>query len=93
MRHTYRLAAFVMASALLLAAIIVAGCTQQQQKGESYCSTDSDCACGTHITTGECFYGNKDYVDVEKQCPDFCTGIAGNLATKCVNSTCIHGRV
>jgi hypothetical protein len=52
------------------------------------CAADSDCACGTHVDTGDCFYGNKAYVNVEKQCPDFCTGIAGNLYTKCVSGTC-----
>ncbi len=92
MGQTYRLAGFAVASAFILAAIIVSGCIQQPQKSESYCSTDNDCACGTHITTGACFYGNKAYVNVEKQCPDFCTGIAGNLATKCINNTCNHGK-
>ena len=57
---------------------------------EKYCQQDSDCACGRHKTTGDCFYGNKNYVDTGKQCPDFCTGIAGNLEIRCVNNECIQ---
>jgi len=57
------------------------------------CSMDSDCICGgKEISTGQCFVGNREYyesnVDKEAVCPDFCTGIAGNLKTKCVNNTC-----
>jgi hypothetical protein len=56
--------------------------------GEKYCSKDSDCACGVNIKTKSCFAGNKKYVDITKQCPDFCSGIVGNLTTKCVNNLC-----
>ncbi len=57
------------------------------------CQQDSDCICGGIITkTGECFVGNKDYYDkfVNKNatCPDFCTGIAGNGQTRCINNKC-----
>ena len=55
---------------------------------EKSCEATMDCACGTHIGNGECFYGNAKFVNVSKQCPDFCTGIAGNLEIKCLNSTC-----
>jgi len=50
--------------------------TQQNQSGisEKSCNVDSDCVCGVHIKTGACFYGNKNFVDTSKQCPDFCTG-------------------
>ena len=51
------------------------------------CSSDSDCACGRHKESGECFYGNKEFV-AAGECPDFCSGIAGNLAIRCVNNTC-----
>ncbi len=57
---------------------------------ESYCNFDEDCACGIHKETSECFYGNKAYVDTNQQCPDFCTGIAGNLIIKCVNNECMQ---
>ncbi|NIO44072.1 MAG: hypothetical protein GTN36_00760 [Candidatus Aenigmarchaeota archaeon] len=57
---------------------------------ESYCNFDEDCACGIHKETSDCFYGNKAYVDTSQQCPDFCTGIAGNLIIKCVNNKCIQ---
>jgi hypothetical protein len=53
-----------------------------------YCNKDSDCACGKDISTGECAYGNKKYIDEKKQCPDFCGGIAGNLEIKCADNKC-----
>ncbi|MCX8200134.1 MAG: DUF333 domain-containing protein [Candidatus Micrarchaeota archaeon] len=54
----------------------------------NYCAADDDCACGTHIKTRECFVGSKDFVNVQAQCPDYCTGIAGNLEVRCVNNQC-----
>lgn len=54
----------------------------------NYCANDADCACGTHIKTGECFVGSKNFVNVEKQCPDYCTGIGDMFETKCVNHQC-----
>ncbi len=55
---------------------------------ETYCEEDADCACGVHWQTGNCFVGNQNYVDTETQCPDYCTGIAGNLETTCVQNKC-----
>ena len=55
---------------------------------KKYCYHDSDCACGVSIDTGDCFYGNKAFVNASQQCPDFCTGIGGNLVINCVNNTC-----
>ena len=77
----------------LFGLLLLSGCLQQQLPSEKYCSQDSDCACGTHKTTGECFYGNKAYVNTGKQCPDYCTGIAAMFETKCVNDTCTQVRV
>lgn len=54
---------------------------------EKYCNYDGDCACGVHIDTGACFYGNKDYVG-PGLCPDFCSGFAGNLIIKCIDNEC-----
>jgi hypothetical protein len=59
---------------------------------EKSCITNSDCACGVNINTGDCFFGNRNFVDETRQCPDFCTGIAGNLQVVCVNKACIHRR-
>ena len=59
---------------------------------EKYCLTDSDCSCGVRIGMNECFYGNKEFVDTKKQCPDFCNGIAANLVIICENKTCIQVR-
>lgn len=55
------------------------------------CTEDSDCACGAHINTGECFIGLKELVNIDsvKQCPDFCSGIEGNLVVRCENNRCI----
>lgn len=52
------------------------------------CDGDFDCTCGVHIETGDCFYGNKEYVDFTRQCPDFCSGFAGNLRVKCIEGEC-----
>jgi hypothetical protein len=56
------------------------------------CENDGDCACGTNVIDGSCFYGNKNFVDEKWQCPDFCTGIANNFAIKCVNNECMQIR-
>ncbi len=55
---------------------------------EKFCSADYDCACGIHIKTGACFYGNKNFVDTTEQCPDFCTGIANIFEIKCIDEEC-----
>jgi hypothetical protein len=78
---------------VLLAAAVIPGIYAFSQDTKTYCNSDDDCACGVYIETGDCFYGNKDYVDITEQCPDFCTGIAGNLKIKCVNSTCVQMQV
>lgn len=57
---------------------------------ELRCAYDSDCSCGVSIATGVCAFGNRDYIDASKQCPDFCTGIAGNFRTACVGGACTH---
>ncbi len=56
---------------------------------ELSCSADSDCACGIG-RNGNCFYGNKQFVDTTIQCPDFCSGIAGDLEIKCVDNKCVQ---
>src|SRR4030042_3218035 len=53
-----------------------------------FCEFDSDCVCGTKLDTGECFFGNKNYINTLNQCPDFCTGIDGKFVLKCVNNFC-----
>ncbi|PIS38920.1 MAG: hypothetical protein COT34_01110 [Candidatus Nealsonbacteria bacterium CG08_land_8_20_14_0_20_43_11] len=55
---------------------------------EKYCQVDSDCACGRHIQTKDCFFGNQQYVDTLNQCPDFCAGFAGNLVIRCIQNIC-----
>jgi hypothetical protein len=57
---------------------------------ETACENDEDCACGVYIATGECFFGNKEYVNTEEQCPDYCTGIAGNIELKCIENECMQ---
>jgi len=79
--------AFVLVCALACF-FILAGCVQPQPGSETACENDSDCACGVHVQTGDCFAGNKAFVDTTRQCPDFCTGIAGNFVAKCVQGTC-----
>ncbi|MBU0597294.1 Gmad2 immunoglobulin-like domain-containing protein [Patescibacteria group bacterium] len=55
---------------------------------DTSCNVDSDCACGTHKETGVCFFGNSEFVDTDWQCPDFCSGIGGNIDVACVENTC-----
>ncbi len=59
-------------------------------ENSKFCFADSDCGCGRSKLTGECFYGNKNFVNTSEQCPDFCTGKGGNLDIKCINSECIQ---
>lgn len=79
---------------LLFLLIILAACASPDQgPSQTECVIDSDCTCGGIIKeTGECFVGNKqwalDHVDMKQSCPDFCTGIAGHLETKCVSNEC-----
>lgn len=59
------------------------------------CEIDSDCICGGIDTnTDRCFMGSVDYyekyVDKSRDCPDFCTGIAGNLVMRCIDNKCIQ---
>ena len=60
---------------------------------EKDCDKNEDCACGTNIKTGKCFVGNKKYVNVQMQCPDFCSwmapnGTVGTQGNKCINNKC-----
>lgn len=66
--------------------IIINGC-ENIVMDKTYCLADYDCACG-NWKTGGCAVGNKAYIDTSKQCPDFCTGIAANLITKCIDNKC-----
>jgi putative hemolysin len=56
----------------------------------NYCEQDSDCACGRLIPTGDCFFGQKEFVNTSQQCPDFCTGIAAHLEIKCSQYKCVQ---
>lgn len=62
----------------------------QNQNKEKYCEENADCACGVKTGTQDCFFGNKEFVNTETQCPDFCTGIAGNLTIECKNNKCVQ---
>jgi hypothetical protein len=75
--------------------LLLSGCvkTIPVPVSETACTTDADCACGTHKDTGACFYGNKEFVNVKRQCPDFCTGIAAMFEIKCVNKECKQVKV
>ncbi len=75
--------------ALLVFCIFLVSCAKElSSNDEQFCQIDEHCACGAHYKTGDCFVGNKNYVNVSKQCPDFCGGIANNLVLKCLNNKC-----
>ena len=81
---------------LFLFLIFISGCVyvpESVQNAPKACTTDDDCICGgIDITTDNCFVGNKKYaekyVDFSRDCPDFCTGIAAHLETRCVQNEC-----
>jgi hypothetical protein len=54
----------------------------------SECKVDTDCACGTDKETHKCAFGPAAKIDTRRQCPDFCTGIAGRMKIACVEGTC-----
>jgi eight-cysteine-cluster-containing protein len=54
------------------------------------CKEDGDCTCGINVITKECDYGIAECIDVLQQCPDFCTGIAGNLKIVCKDNQCVQ---
>ncbi len=58
------------------------------KSGKKFCQSDSDCVCGIDKETGECAFGNKEFIDTSKQCPDFCTGIHGGFRIRCVYNLC-----
>lgn len=80
---------------LIVSPFIIIGCDTSavQAVDSKVCEKDSDCVCGgIDLTTKQCFIGNKGYyeknVDKTKICPDFCTGITGQMQTKCLNTKC-----
>lgn len=54
----------------------------------NFCDDASGCACGVHKETRGCFYGQAGFVDTTRQCPDFCSGIAGHLEIVCESHKC-----
>ncbi len=63
-------------------------CIGIELSDEKFCDEDSDCDCGIHYETKECFFGNKNFVNTTTQCPDFCTGIHGQFKIKCTDNKC-----
>jgi len=98
-----------LATALMILFLTLSACSKTAQQGQmqqqtrqtgqmgvrpqDFCMADDDCACGVHKNTGECFYGNKEFVNASKQCPDFCTGIAAMFEIKCVENRCKQVRI
>jgi hypothetical protein len=52
------------------------------------CANDEDCLCGTNSKTGVCDYGAAACIKTASACPDFCSGLAGNLIWVCHNGLC-----
>ncbi len=68
-----------------------------KESSKDFCSADAECVCGgIDKETNDCFVGNKQYadknVDMSRDCPDFCTGIANMFETKCVSNKCQNVR-
>ncbi len=71
------------------------GPSDEELEHVMYCEEDSDCVCGgVDPYTGKCFMGNvryyDRYVDKERSCPDFCTGVDGSLVMRCIDDECIQ---
>jgi hypothetical protein len=76
---------------MILSSVIITGCSITGNvllKDETHCEKQSECACGIHHIKGECFVGNKEFVNVTDDCSDFCNGLRGGLTTKCINNAC-----
>ena len=61
-----------------------------QNDPERFCKTDEDCACGIDKVTRKCAFGNKNFIDTSIECPDFCSGIAGQFKIICKNNQCVQ---
>ena len=87
-------AQLLIAAAVIIVAVILISFVKQFEtnpmSNELSCSSDADCACGVHVDTNQCFYGNRNYVNTNKICPDFCTGITGHLEIKCNRGKCVQ---
>lgn len=61
---------------------------------KDYCEIDADCICDGQDPDGGCFLGNKEYykkyVDKSEDCPNFCTGVAGNMVVRCIDNKCVQ---
>jgi eight-cysteine-cluster-containing protein len=87
---------------LVVSLVILSGCEELPEVpadlpvdiDKAYCEEDTDCVCGGRDIDGSCFLGNRlyydAYVDKSEYCPDFCTGISGNIILKCVDNSCIQ---
>ena len=57
------------------------------------CTADADCGCGIDLgqtNTNMCVFQNKQYLSTKFRCasPDFCSGVTGTCAPRCVSGTC-----
>ena len=77
-------------SVLLITACKQVSTTNPSQNDQLACLSNSDCACGVQKDTGQCFFGNKNFVNTLKQCPDFCNGFSGDLTIVCQNNQCVQ---
>jgi len=77
--------------------LVLVACAPQPKNeflaNPTFCNVDADCTCGGIDTqTDGCFIGNKlyasKYVDFSVPCPDFCSGIDGQLVTRCIDNDC-----
>ena len=80
------------------AAVMLSGCPEgctpraSRQPCPKSCTADSDCECGIDRGTRDCAFGRKECIDPTQQCPDFCTGMGGQLDVACVAGECRHVR-
>lgn len=65
--------------------------THFHRQEQYFCQQDSDCKCGVHKYTQECFLGNNYFVNPNESlaCLDFCSGNSGDLVIRCVENICV----
>jgi hypothetical protein len=64
------------------------GGSPSRQACPKSCTAVADCDCGREVASGECALGRKECIDPSRPCPDFCSGIAGQLRLACVDGQC-----
>jgi hypothetical protein len=56
---------------------------------EFYCESNDDCECGMSVETAECAIGNRDYLQNDELCNEFCGGELTQKEISCIENKCV----